>query len=40
MVMTGYFKTPNASEAAFAAGWFRSGDLAVNHPDHIEIKDT
>ena len=27
-------------EAAFAKGWFRTGDLAVRHPDgYIEIKD-
>jgi fatty-acyl-CoA synthase len=40
IVMKGYLKNPNATEEAFAGGWFRSGDLAVQHPDgYIEIKD-
>ncbi len=39
-VMLGYLKDPAATEAAFAGGWFHSGDLAVQHPDgYIEIKD-
>jgi fatty-acyl-CoA synthase len=39
-VMKGYLKNPEASDAAFAGGWFRSGDLAVRHPDgYVEIKD-
>ena len=39
-VMKGYLKNPNATDEAFAGGWFHSGDLAVVHPDHyIEIKD-
>ncbi len=39
-VMKGYIKNPSATEAAFAAGWFRTGDLAVRHPDgYIEVKD-
>jgi fatty-acyl-CoA synthase len=39
-VMKGYLKNPEATEAAFAGGWFHSGDLGVMHPDHyIEIKD-
>src|SRR5262249_11014168 len=39
-VMKGYLKNPRATEAAFAGGWFHSGDLAVRHPDnYIEIKD-
>ncbi len=39
-VMRGYLKNPRATEAAFAGGWFHSGDLAVWHPDgYIEIKD-
>jgi fatty-acyl-CoA synthase len=39
-VMKGYLKNPKASEAAFAGGWFHSGDLAVLHPDgYAEIKD-
>jgi fatty-acyl-CoA synthase len=40
IVMKGYLKNPNATEEAFAAGWFHTGDLAVMHPDgYIEIKD-
>jgi fatty-acyl-CoA synthase len=40
IVMKGYLKNPNATEEAFAGGWFHSGDLAVQHPDgYIEIKD-
>ena len=40
IVMKGYLKDEAATEAAFAGGWFRSGDLAVRHPDgHIQIKD-
>jgi fatty-acyl-CoA synthase len=39
-VMKGYLKNPEATEAAFAGGWFHSGDLGVMHPDnYIEIKD-
>ncbi|MHA1114078.1 MAG: AMP-binding protein, partial [Alphaproteobacteria bacterium] len=32
-VMKGYLKNPTATDEAFAGGWFRSGDLAVVHPD-------
>ncbi|HKS88183.1 MAG TPA: acyl-CoA synthetase [Stellaceae bacterium] len=40
IVMKGYLKNLQASEEAFAGGWFHSGDLAVAHPDgYIEIKD-
>jgi fatty-acyl-CoA synthase len=40
IVMKGYLHDPDATEAAFAGGWFRSGDLAVRHPDgHLQIKD-
>ncbi|MFT6891402.1 MAG: fatty-acyl-CoA synthase [Halioglobus sp.] len=40
VVMKGYLKNPQATEEAFAGGWFHSGDLAVKHPDnYIEIKD-
>jgi fatty-acyl-CoA synthase len=39
-VMKGYLKNPRASAAAFAGGWFHTGDLAVRHPDgYVEIKD-
>jgi fatty-acyl-CoA synthase len=39
-VMKGYFQAPEATAAAFAAGWFHSGDLAVWHPDgYIELRD-
>jgi fatty-acyl-CoA synthase len=39
-IMKGYLDNPAATAAAFAAGWYRSGDLAVWHPDnYIEIKD-
>jgi fatty-acyl-CoA synthase len=40
IVMKGYLKNPKATAEAFAGGWFRSGDLAVLHPDgYIELKD-
>ncbi|XVF63540.1 hypothetical protein PTKIN_Ptkin09bG0094900 [Pterospermum kingtungense] len=39
-VMNGYLKDVKATENAFNAGWFRSGDLGVRHPDgYIELKD-
>ena len=39
-VMKGYLKNATASAAAFAEGWFHTGDLAVRHPDgYVEIKD-
>ncbi len=39
-VMKGYLKNPAATETALSGGWFRSGDLAVRHPDgYIEVKD-
>lgn len=40
IVMKGYLKNPATTAAAFAGGWFHSGDLAVWHPDgYVEIKD-
>ena len=40
IVMKGYLKAAAATEAAFAGGWFHTGDLGVVHPDgYIELKD-
>ena len=40
VVMKGYLKDPSATGAAFAGGWFHTGDLAVKHPDgYIQLKD-
>ncbi|MBF4552575.1 AMP-binding protein [Corynebacterium suicordis] len=40
VVMKEYFNNPDATEKAFAGGWFHSGDLAVQHPDgYIQILD-
>ena len=39
-VMKGYLKNADATDEAFAGGWFHTGDLAVMHPDcYVEIKD-
>ena len=40
MVMKGHLKSRKATEAAFADGWFRTGDLGVKYPDgYIKIMD-
>ena len=40
IVMKGYLKNPQATEEAFAGGWFHSGDLGVWHEDgYVELKD-
>ena len=40
VVMEGYYNDPEATERAFAGGYFHSGDAAVVHPDgYVEIRD-
>jgi fatty-acyl-CoA synthase len=40
VVMKGYLKNKASTAAAFAGGWFHSGDLGVIHPDgYVQIKD-
>ena len=39
-LMKGYLKNPAATEEALGRGWFRTGDLAVWHPDaYTEVRD-
>jgi fatty-acyl-CoA synthase len=40
VVMKGYYADEQATETAFAGGWFHSGDVGVRHPDGtIELRD-
>ena len=40
VVMKGYLKDAAGTDAAFASGWFHSGDLAVKYPDgYIQLRD-
>ncbi|MFD1445734.1 long-chain-fatty-acid--CoA ligase [Oceanobacillus profundus] len=40
VVMKGYYKDEEKTNAAIKDGWFHTGDLAVTHPDgFIEIRD-
>ncbi|MCY4219882.1 MAG: AMP-binding protein [Gammaproteobacteria bacterium] len=40
IVMKGYLDDPDATQQAFAGGWFHSGDLGVMHDDqYIQLKD-
>jgi fatty-acyl-CoA synthase len=39
-LMLGYYQAPDLTAAAAPDGWFRTGDLAVMHPDgYMEIRD-
>ncbi|SEM48791.1 fatty-acyl-CoA synthase [Loktanella fryxellensis] len=39
-VMKGYYRNPEATQKAFAGGYFHTEDLAVQHPDgYIQITD-
>ena len=40
VVMKGYFRNEEATDTAFAGGWFHSGDVGVMHADgSIELRD-
>ncbi|WP_428493259.1 acyl-CoA synthetase [Rhodopila sp.] len=40
ITMKGYLDNPDATEQAFAGGWFHTGDLAVTQPDgYVKIRD-
>jgi len=39
-VMSGYYRDPEGTEAAFFGGWFHTGDLGVMHLDgYVELRD-
>jgi len=39
-VMKGYYKNPEATDKAFAGGYFHSEDLAIQHPNgYMQIAD-
>ena len=40
VVMRGYLKNKKSTDAAFAGGWFHTGDLGVIYPDgYVQLKD-